>query len=176
MEIKPTIDVSLLRPTDAWKLCDFMVTNETRLKKYLPLTLNRNLNPTLSQIFVADKLKLIEREEEFLYTLKLKSSRQLIGLIYLKNIDRNKGQGEFAYAIDYRYQGQGIIPSAVYYLMAQLHSLLGLQHYQIIANKDNPASIRVAEKCGFKWTKTLEREFEPPGKPAKDMELYELSI
>ena len=46
----------------------------------------------------------------------------------------------------------------------------------IFANKDNPASIRVAEKCGFKWTKTLEKEFEPPGKSAKDMELYELSI
>ena len=94
----------------------------------------------------------------------------------LKNIDQNKQQGEFAYAIDYRYGGQGLITYAVNSLIPIYTTFLNLQSFRIIANKDNPASIRVAEKCGFKWTKTLEKEFEPPGKPAKDMELYELSI
>ena len=97
MPLNSPIDVSLLKPTDAWKLCDLITANENHFKKYLPLTLSQNLNPTLSEIFVADKLKRIERKEEFLYTLKLKSSRQLIGLVYLKNIDQNKQQGEFEY-------------------------------------------------------------------------------
>ena len=176
MTLKSTIDVSLLKPTDAWKLCDLITANENHFKKYLPLTLSQNLNPTLSEIFVADKLKRIERKEEFLYTLKLKSSRQLIGLVYLKNIDQNKQQGEFAYAIDYRYGGQSLITSAVSSLIPIYSTSLNLQSFRIIANKDNPASIRVAEKCGFKWIKTLEKEFKPPGKSAKDMELYELSI
>ena len=36
------------------------------------------------------------------------------------------------------------------------------------------ASIRVAEKTGFIWKKTLQQEYTPPGESTLDMELYEL--
>ncbi|MEM1002881.1 MAG: GNAT family protein [Bacteroidota bacterium] len=176
MNLNQDIEISVLKPTDAWKLCDFVVSNEDRLRKYLPITVSENLTPTLSQIFADEKLKQINNGEEFLYTIKLCTSRELVGITYLKNIDLAKHQGEFAYAIDYRFTGNGIIPFVINRLVSEFSASLSLSKFQIITNKDNPSSIRVAEKCGFKWTKTLPKVFKPPGRAAMDMELYELSL
>jgi ribosomal-protein-alanine N-acetyltransferase len=51
---------------------------------------------------------------------------------------------------------------------------LGLKRLQIIIHKTNTNSINVAERCGFKWQKTLKNEFSTSGKTPLDMELYEL--
>ena len=41
--------IAPIKDTDAWKVCDFMVINEERLKAYFPKT----LEPTTSNIPVA---------------------------------------------------------------------------------------------------------------------------
>ena len=46
-------NISLIHEKDAWRMCDFVVSNEERLKAYFPKTLEQNLNPTLSKFFVA---------------------------------------------------------------------------------------------------------------------------
>jgi len=51
---------------------------------------------------------------------------------------------------------------------------LGLKTLQIIAHKTNFGSLKVAEKNGFVWQKTLLNEFTPTNATALDMELYEL--
>ena len=50
-------EINLLHEGDAWKLCDFVVTNTDRLKRYFPITLSQNLNPTLSELYVQNKIK-----------------------------------------------------------------------------------------------------------------------
>ena len=45
MNLETDIEISSLKPTDAWKLCDFIVSNEDSFKKYLPITVSQNLNP-----------------------------------------------------------------------------------------------------------------------------------
>ena len=51
---------------------------------------------------------------------------------------------------------------------------LNLQSLQIITHKSNNGSVLIAEKCNFKWQKTLINEFIPRGEQPLDMELYEL--
>ncbi len=159
---------------DAWKICDFCIANTDRLKRYFPKTLEQNLNPTLSQIFVEKKIKRFQSKEEFLFTIKESETRKLVGLVYLKEIDWRKKQGEFAYAIDYNFKGEGLISKGISILSQHALSNMGLETIQIIVHKDNVPSVNVALQNNFAWQKTLKQGYTPPGENSLDMELYEL--
>ena len=167
-------EINSIHNGDAWKICDFTITNNDRLKRYFPKTLEQNQNPTLSQLFVENKVRQFERKEEFLFTVKQSETRNLVGLIYLKEIVWDRKQGEFAYCIDYNFKGKEIISKAVELLLDYASKELGLKAFQIIAHKDNLSSIKVALNNNFEWQKTLKNEFTPIGEKPLDMELYEL--
>jgi ribosomal-protein-alanine N-acetyltransferase len=167
-------EINAIHNGDAWKICDFCVANADRLKRYFPKTLEQNLNPTLSQLFVETKVRNFERKEEFLFTLKHSETRELAGLIYIKELDWKKKQGEFAYCIGYTFEGQSLTSKAIKALSKYAFDDLELETLQIITHKDNLASVKVALNTNFKWQKTLANEFTPVGEAPLDMELYEL--
>ncbi len=169
-----TYYISPIQEKDAWKLCDFVVANEDRLKRFFPQTLALNQTPDLAKHFAKTKVKEFEQKEEFLFTLKENETNALVGLVYLKELDWNKKQGEFAYAIGYPFEGKGITSNAVKALSNHAFTNLGLEVLQIIAHKSNVSSVQVAKKCAFTWQKTLQNKFTPPGENPLDMELYEL--
>ena len=166
--------IEAIQEKDAWRICDFVVSNTDRLKKYLPKTVAQNLNPTLSNLFVAKKVVEFYDKKEFLFTLKEKENHTIIGLIYLKKIDWQQKQGELTYCIGYQYENKGIIIKTVRYISNWAFDKLELNTLQIIAHKTNLASITVAEKCGYNWRKTVLNEHTPPNEKPLDMELFEL--
>lgn len=168
-------EINPIHNGDAWKICNLCVANEDRFKSYFPKTLEQNLTPTLSQYFVDKKVKQFETKDEFLFTLKHSETRQLAGLIYLKELDWDKKQGEFAYCIDYNFEGKGLISQSVKALSKYAFESLNLETLQIISHKTNTGSIKVAEKNNFKWVKTLKNGFTPPKEQPLDMELFELT-
>jgi len=167
-------EINPIHSGDAWKICDFVTANEDRLKRYFPKTLAQNLNPTLSNFFVTSKVKAFENKDEFLFTLKHSETRALAGFIFLKELNWETKQGEFAYCIGYTFEGQGLTSKAIQQLSQYAFKDLELQTLQIIAHKDNLASVKVALNNNFKWIKTLVNEFTPIGEQPLDMELYEL--
>ena len=167
-------EINPIHGGDAWKICDLMVANADRLKRYFPKTLEQNLNPTLSQLFVDKMVKQFKNKEVFLFTLKHSETRELAGLIYIKELDWEKKQGEFAYCIGYTFEGQGLTSKAVKALSKHAFTDLGLETLQIIAHKENTPSVMVATKNDFEWQKTLINGFTPPGEQPLDMDLYEL--
>ena len=167
-------EISAVHEGDAWKICDFCVSNSDRLNRYFPKTLVQNLNPTLSQLFVDKKVKQFKSKDEFLFTLKHSETRKLAGLIYIKELNWDTKQGEYAYCLDYTLKGQGLMSKAITELNKFAFNDLGLETIQIIAHKDNLSSVRVATNTNFKWQKTLKNEFTPLGEKPLDMELYEL--
>lgn len=174
MIILDNITISPIHQKDAWSICDLMVANEDRFKHYFPGTLAQNLNPTLSNRFVDQKINAFANKEEYVFTLKENASKELIGLVYIKELDWDKKQGEFAYCIGYNSEGKGYTSTAIKTLSKHAFENLGLEILQIIAHKDNIPSIKVAEKCNYEWVKTLANEFKPIGRDPLDMELYEL--
>lgn len=166
--------IEIIQQKDAWRICDFVVSNSDRLKKYLPKTLEQNLNPTLSDIFVAKKVAAFYDKKEFLFTLKEKENRTIIGLIYLKKLDWHQKQGELAYCIGYQFEGKGITSNSVQTICKWAFEDLKLQTLQIIAHKTNLGSIGIAEKCGFNWKNTLPSHYTPSNEKPLDMELFEL--
>lgn len=168
-------EISPVHSGDAWKICDLVVTNEDRLKRFFPKTLEENLTPTLSRLFVERKIKAYEEGKEFLFTLKHSETRHLAGLINLKNLDWDSLRGEFAYCIDHKFSGQNLASKAIEILTCYAFNTLNLKTLIIITHKKNLPSVRVATSNGFVQTKTLKNAFNPPGEHAVDMEFYELN-
>ncbi len=168
-----TYYIDKIQEKDAWSICDFCISNQDRLKAYFPKTLEQNLNPTLSGFFVIKMIKNFNTKETFLFTIKEKNTHKLIGLIYIKELDWIINQGEFAYCIDYNFNGQKIMSKVVKHLSKYAFTYLGLERLQIIVYKENRASVNVAINNNFTWQKTLIKEFTPPNSAPLDMELYE---
>lgn len=158
----------------AWRICDFCTVNTDRLKRFFPKTLEQNLTPDLSKYFVERKIKEFATKEEFLFVLKEKENHTVIGMIFIKELDWEKKQGELAYAVGYQVEGKGYMTETVKALSNWAFTEHQFKTLQIISHKTNAGSIRVAEKSGFTWQKVLIAEHTPSGENPLDMELYEL--
>ncbi|MGC1471141.1 MAG: GNAT family protein [Psychroserpens sp.] len=167
-------EINPIHEGDAWKICDFVISNENRLKRYFPKTLEQNLNPTLSQLYVEEHIRAFKNKDSFVFTVKHSETRKFAALIIIKELDWNIKQGELAYAVDYNFKGQGLVSKAIAKLSAYAFENLHLNTLQIITHQDNLPSVKVAINNGFKWKKTLKNEFRPIGEETLDMELYEL--
>jgi len=169
-----TYHINAIQEKDAWNICNLMVANEDRFKRFFPQTLQQNLTPDLSKLFVEKKVKEFNKKEEYLFTIKENETNQLVGLVYIKELDNTTKQGELAYCIGYEYEGKNITTNAVKLLSEYAFKNLDLKTLQIIAHKSNIASVKVAKNCNYIWVKTLKNEFTPPEENPVDMELYEL--
>lgn len=158
----------------SWRICDFITVNTDRLRRFFPKTLEQNLTPDLSKYFVERKIRQFREKEEFLFVLKELENRTVIGLVYIKELDWVKKQAELAYCIGYQYEGKGFTTQSVHTLSTYALDTLGLKTLQIIVHKSNKSSVRVAEKSGYLWKKTIKKAHTPPNENALDMELYEL--
>lgn len=167
------IHICEIQENDAWGICDFVVSNESRLRPFFPKTLAQNLTPDLSKTFTQLKCKEFKNKDEYLFTLKEENSKRIIGLIYVKELKKVEKQGELAYCIDYNFEGLGIISQVVSTMVTYTFQNLNLNHLQILVHKTNLGSVRVAEKAGFVWQQTLIENYNPTGRNAMDMELYE---
>ncbi len=168
------LDIRPIEIKDAWSICNFAVANEHRMKRYFPITLEQNLTPDLSKRFAEIKSKEFANDKEYLFIVKPTDDKSVIALVYIKELDWDKKQGEFAYCVDYNWEGKGITTEIVRVLSDHAFKELGLEVLQIIVHKENTGSVRVAEKCNFTWQRTLKKEYTPPGESPLDMELYEL--
>ena len=93
--------------------------------------------------------------------------------MYIKELDWNTKQGEFAYCIDKKYTGMGWMTKAITLLSEYAFENYKLDTLKIIAHPTNISSVRIAEKCGFTFIKILKDGFTPPNSTPLDMHLFE---
>lgn len=165
--------IAPIHKKDAWRLCDFMISNTERLKQDFPGTLRQNQTPTLSEHFVQDKTKSFQNKTEYLFTVKENTDRAIIGLIYIKELGKVPGQGELAYCIGHQYEGKSLTTKSVTQIIAWAFNNLNLHTLQILAHETNTASIRVAEKNGFAFKKLIKNSHTRYSGEVVDMRLYE---
>ena len=157
---------------EAKKLNSFMLLNKERFAVYLPKTLAQNLTISASKVYILRKKEEHKTQLQFTFAIKENDSKVVVGLIILKNIDRELQQAEFAYCIGEKYGGKGLTSKAVQNVIDFAFNELNITTFEIIVHKTNIGSSRVAEKNGFIWQETLLKEFTPPNKEPLDMELY----
>lgn len=166
--------ISPLIESDANQLYKFILSNSERLKYYFPVTIANNSTPEKTREYIKIKNKEILEKTNFTFAIREKSTNKISGLIIIKKIDLTKKQAELAYCIGSKQEGKGITSFAVKEMTKFSFDKLGLKTLQIISHKTNLGSVKVAEKNGFVWQKTLLNEFTPTNEISLDMELYEL--
>ncbi len=169
-----TFHIDSLKETDAKSLSEMMLSNHDNFKKYFPITLSKNKSVEDSLKFIEEKNKQNKEKSEFTFGLKDSITSKIAGLIIIKEINWKTKQGEFAYCISADFENKGWMSKAIQLTSKYGFEALGFEKFQIIAHKSNIGSCKVAEKCDFKWTKTLVNEYTPPNEAPLDMELYEL--
>lgn len=160
---------------DAWRICDFVISNETRLKDFFPKTLKDNLTPTLAELFVKKKVVQFVNKEEYLFTIKENTNRTIIGLVYIKELRKVEGQGELAYCLGYQYEDKGIMSKAINILVSWAFTTGKLTTLQAIIHKSNLGSQKVVLKNRFNYITVLLKEHKMADGTVADMQLYELN-
>lgn len=168
-----TYSIAPIVKADYRQIHELMTSNNDRFARFFPQTLEANLSLEAAKTFAALKVNQFKAKEEFLFVVK--RHVKLIGLIYIKELNWHKRQGELAYCIDANCQAKGVMSTGVKRLSAHAFTTMGLNVLQIITHKENLASIKVAVKAGFSWQATLPKAFSPPNEAALDMELYKLT-
>ena len=166
--------ISLVQPKDALELNKLLVSNTERFAKYLPKTLGENTTLESTQNYIERKIKAANKQLEFVFVINDQHSRDIIGLVILKNLDWQTKQGEFAYCIGKRFKGKGLMSTAIKATSNYAIESMGLETLQIISHKTNLPSVNVALRSGFKWKETLENEYRHLNGTPLDMELFEL--
>ena len=162
-----------LQLSDAQSLSRMMVENKSRFHRDFPKTLAQNLTRVASAEYIQRKREEMALKKEFTWAIRDNLSTNVVGLLILKELDWQKGIGEFAYCIGESFEGRGWITLAVTKLTKYAFEELKLRTLQIMVHETNGASIKVAEKCGYRWQKRLLKAHTPPDGIALDMELYE---
>ena len=95
-----------------------------------------------------------ERHGFGFWLVELKDARAPIGICGLVKRDVLPG-ADIGYAFLPRYRSQGYAYESASAVMRYAHGVLGLKRLLAIVNMDNAASIRVLEKLGLKFERTV---------------------
>lgn len=104
---------------------------------------------------------------EEMYALELRASGRVVGSIGLlrgraSHLALPDDQAEAGYWIGVPCWGQGLVPEALAALLRHAFSTLGLQAVWCCAFTDNAASMRVQQKCGFRYVRHEQAAPEEP--------------
>lgn len=135
--------------------------NRDRLKSYFPKTIEstQNLQEAKNHLSKINQ-KFVNKE---IYPFGVFKNKLLIGWLSLKNIDWRIPKGELAYFIDKKYEGNGIISSALKEIIKFAFNELKMEKIYTRTGSDNLGSKKLAIKYGFKQEGILRNEFRLNG-------------
>jgi diamine N-acetyltransferase len=84
------------------------------------------------------------------YAIEVIADKKLVGMTFLKNINKINRKAEFAILIDQEHAGKGFGKEACSKTLSKAFNELGLHRVFLHVRVDNPAAIRIYESCGFK--------------------------
>jgi ribosomal-protein-serine acetyltransferase len=109
---------------------------------------------------LAESIEKQEKSEGHYFYIRHSDTKNLIGYVCIKNIDKKIRKCELAYFIDKDFEGKGIISKAVSQTIDFCFSDLLMNKVFICTSKINTASQRIATKHGFSHEGTLREEFK----------------
>ena len=165
--------IGILDIDDAESLSFMLLKNTKRFQRYFPKTLEQNLNLEMTKDYILKKKSLFDADEEYTMGIKDKVSRNIVGLVILKNIKREIADAEVAYCLDADFGGKGLMTKSVNEICCFAKEKGSLKSLFILAHKTNTPSVRVAEKTDFTWNETQLKSYTPVNEiEALDMEKF----
>lgn len=99
-------------------------------------------------------------EKENFYSWAIEFEGKLIGSIACVDTDENSEHGEIGYCIGHDFWGKGIMTEAVNAVTDYLINKIGYNRLEIGHATKNPASGKVAQKCGYTYEGTKREYFK----------------
>jgi ribosomal-protein-serine acetyltransferase len=110
-------------------------------------------------------LELWEKDDFYLFNILDASTNQVLGFVFLNHVSRQYQMANLGYAVRTSRIGEGIATEAAKLAARFGFEKLGLQRIEIMASKENAASLRVAEKVGAVREGLLRKRVQHHGTP-----------
>lgn len=102
------------------------------------------------------------------YDLSIIIDGEVAGVVGLPKIDWKNNKAEIGYWLGEQYWGKGYMTKTVKLFLKHVDKKFGFKRYEIRAFGYNKASMRIAEKCGFKHEGTHKKAIKKWGKYIDD--------
>lgn len=108
------------------------------------------------------------------YNWAIEFEGKIIGSITCVDTNENSERGEIGYCIGYDFWGKGIMTEATESVVNYLIKEVGYNRLEISHAIKNPASGKVAQKCGFKFEGTKREYFKSLNGEFLDIAFYSI--
>lgn len=148
-----------LSQADSLELTDIVGRNLDRLQESFPTTANLARTPEGSKKYIALEETNWAKNYRYFYSIRLKGSHEMVGLIMLYSLSENNQCAEFAFFIDRNKTREGLTSEALQKFRALLCEDHGVELFQVRVIPSNLASIRFAHHNGFVITEIQKQAF-----------------
>ena len=166
--------IRLIAESDATSMFNLIERNRVRLSDYFPNSIKAIVSNNSALLYILEKVREGKNKVSFCFVIEGMADAELIGVVFLKNVEWTIPKAELAYFIDSQNEGKGIITKALSFVIAYGFDVLKLNKLYLRASGDNKASQRVAEKNGFRAEGTLRSDFKTSDGKLIDMIYYGL--
>lgn len=156
-------------PDDAQAMFDTWA-NDERVTRFLTWPAHESVDVTK---FVLDDWCNSYEKQDF-YNWAIEFEGKIIGSIGCINTDDNSERGEIGYCIGYDFWGKGIMSEATTAVIDYLLKEVGYNRLEILHATKNPASGRVAQKCGLKFEGIKRKYFKAFNGEFLDVAFYSI--
>lgn len=132
--------------------------NKERLMDYFPITIEKAISAEVAGESIKMYNLLALKNELHVFVVE-NNEKEIIGIIFLKNIDAKTSKCEIAYFIDKNHENKGYTTMAIQQAVDNAFSNLNLNKVYCRVATDNTASNKVAIKNGFQLEGVLKQEF-----------------
>ena len=165
LELKP-----LIATFDFAKELFDIIANNRDFFKYMPwINVEK---PEQEFVFLNNAENGWKKQTEATYRMCLRDGGDFVGLCSIFNLKWERETAEIGYWLNPKYAGRGLMSEAVN-AVADSFFNMGFKRITILANPENIASCRVAEKCGFQREGIMRSyDFAPGLNEREDIVLY----
>lgn len=144
--------------------------NDERVTKYMEWTPHESAEATLEllKIWCAD----YEKENNYNWVIELDGT--IIGNISVVEVNENNERASIGYCIGYDYWNKGIMAECAKAVIDFLFAEVGFNRIEITHAVKNPASGRVAQKCGLTFEGTKRKYFKSNDGEFLDISYYSI--
>ncbi|MGB0862554.1 MAG: GNAT family N-acetyltransferase [Saprospiraceae bacterium] len=148
-----------LIPEDATQLFELVHRDRKRLATYFPVSTSAMKSLATTEQYIQSLNRKTETKIGYTFGIKTQESGDLIGLLFIKNIDWSVPKAEIAYFIDAQVSGKGIMTNAVHLLLKYSFEQLKMERIYARIAPENIGSQRVAINNGLRLEGTMRNDF-----------------
>jgi RimJ/RimL family protein N-acetyltransferase len=151
--------ISFLCENDTKEYFQFVDRNREWIRTYFPRTIASTKTESETKSYLTGLLEQME-EKRFYSFLIRDSGNQIVGTVFLKDLDWNAMKAEIGFFVDKDHEKRGIISRSVSLIAGYCFEELALNKLYMRIAVSNQASISVAEKNGFLCEGILRSDFK----------------